>query len=184
MLSILLVLPLVQAGDSISKSDFIIEIYNNTIHITSNDYSGNNKDFNFSITNRSEFTSTNFSTDMFYVPYSKYNFSFFFVNNISIGWDIVEKYTSCLNDTSTCQLNAAANFTQYSITNTQKDNELNNRQTRIDDLTKQKTETENQKYIIGAICLAVGFILRMFLKGEIGKNFNKKSEEFNPHGTG
>lgn len=184
-LTVLLVIPLISATDSISKSDFILEVYNNTIHITSNDYSGNNKDFTFSISNRSDFTlnGTNISESL-YVPYTKFNFSFLFVNNISVGWDIVDKYTTCLNETSACQLNAASNYTTCALTYQQKDSLITTKDTEINTLRTKQTETENQKWLFLAAGIGAGILIWMLKNGEIGKGFkNKKAEEFNKHST-
>lgn len=187
LFAIILISPLI-LSEQISQSDFVIEMYNKTIHITSNDFSGNNKDFSFDISNRSIWfieNGTNVSTQEFYVPYQKSNFSFLFVNNISVSMDLVDKYTSCLNDTSVCQLNAASNFTTCSVDKTNLQNNINNLNTQVTTLTESQKQKENQNFIWGIGGAILGIFGVLFFTGKLGKNFKEKhADEFDLHRTG
>lgn len=168
-----LLISVVSAEESISKTDFKLKLSNSSIEIISNEYSGNNKIFSFELLNASN-TSC-------YIPYYEFNYSFLFVRNVSVSMDLVDKYISCKNDTSNCQLTAQNNITTLSMIIQQKDTEIVNQQTQLETLKKEKTDTENQKWLIAIICVVGSVLLDRFFMGKLNLVHKEKhSNEFNP----
>lgn len=166
------------SAETISQTSFIIKIYNNTIYIVSSEYSGNNQEFTFGISNRSvniENSTENSTVEEAYIPYKEFNYTFAFVKNMSIDIGIVNQWANCMNETTSCKLDAASNITQLVLSLQNKENELSNRQTQIDTLTKEKTDTQNQKFLfaIGGAGLAV--LIIFIYQGKIGRGVKEKS---------
>jgi hypothetical protein len=170
---IILFINFVSATEQIQNSTFIIKIHNNTLEIISSEYSGNNGNFTFEIEN---ITNSTNNSSYLSVKSAEFIYNFLFVKNITVEMDLVDKYTNCLNDTSICKLNAASNFTQCTLTYQQKDNDIINKQLQIDNLTKEKNDTQNQKYFWGIIGVVLGIIGVLVKRGEIGKDFKDRHE--------
>ncbi len=171
-LSILLI-GIVSAEQSISQTSFIIKIYNNTLQIISNEYSGNNNISSFSI---DADNSTNVTR--YYVPYTEFNYSFIFVKNISVDISLVNKYTDCLNISFLTALDYTKNLTQCQGDINLKNSDIGNKQIQIDKLTKDTEDTKNQKFLFligGAIGAA---FITLLLTGKIGRKVKSKLEEF------
>lgn len=180
VLVFLMVIPGV-LSESISQASFFIKVYNNTIEIVSDEYIGNNQNFTFGIASRNDTVVNGNDTVQYevrYVPYQDFNYTFIFVKNISVDISLVEKWASCLNDTTNCKLEAAANFTQCSVDKTNKDNDITNKNLELEKLKKEKTDTQNQKFLfaIGGAVLAI--LILFAAQGKFGKKVKQKSEEF------
>lgn len=186
-IAIILSFPLILAEESISQSSFTIEIYNQTIHISSSEYSGNNQQFNFTIMNTTGVTSvngTNVTTQIFYVPDTTYNFSFLYVNNITVPMDLVDKYTYCLDNLSQCQLNSANNISSLNLEMQKKEDDKTNLQSQIDKFNQQQKDTQNRWFIVGIIAFVLGILAMGTFTGYFGKKFKNKKEEFFNRRTG
>jgi hypothetical protein len=154
-------------------------VYNNTIEIISNEYTGNNQNFTFGISNRND-TVGNSTISVYYVPLTELNYTFLFVRNISVDMSLVDKWANCINETSICKLDAAANFTQCSIDKTNKDNDITNKQTQINTLTKEKTDTQNQKFLFALGGAVIAVLVIFAAQGKLRKKVKERSEgEFN-----
>ncbi|CAK0756818.1 hypothetical protein CCP1ISM_60027 [Azospirillaceae bacterium] len=161
----------VSAEESISSTSFVIKISNNTIQIISNEYSGNNKIFNFSII---ETNSTNSS----YVQYSEFNYSFLFVKNVSVDMSLVRQYTDCLNVSFSTALGYVTNLSQCQSDIQIRNSDLNNKDSEIAKLNKEAKDTENQKYLFGAGGAGLAVFIVFLLQGKIGKKVRSKGDEF------
>lgn len=181
----------VLAESSISQTSFVIKVYNNTVSIISSEYSGNNKIdiFNFSLLSRNDtITAGNVTSNItiFYAPYTEFNYTFLFgTRNISVDIGLVDKWANCMNETTTCKLDAASNFTTLSLAMNTKDNDIQNKQTLIDTLIKEKTDTQNQKWLFAIGGAGLTVLIIFTLQGKIGKKVGDKSlGEFNPRSAG
>lgn len=172
ILAVLLIIPLILAEESISKTSFLIKIYNNSLEITSNEYSGNNQIFSFNILNM-----TTNSTNSLYVPLTEFNYSFLFVRNVTVSMDLVKDYTDCLSNTTQYQVNLTQYSTQKEAELQQKNNEISSKQSQIDTLTKEKQDTSNRIYLVGFVCLVLGVLGTLFYFGKIGRKTKDKTED-------
>ena len=196
-------------ADTIGETTITVRIYNNTIKITNSDYSGNDQTRTFNIVefnvNGSEINSNGTVKDY------TFSFPFIFIKNESVGMDVVSQYVACLGDKTTC-LEEKASFNtawtkcvldlneyegENSTTNKEaldacnlqiqeKDIEIGGKQDKILDLEEEEKETENAKYIWGAIIGIICIIGTLFYCGKIGKGGvkDKSDSEFNKNQAG
>lgn len=173
IIALIFLIGIVSAEESISQTSFIIKIYNNTISIVSNEYSGNNQFFEFEISESNESNVTRF-----YVPYKEFNYSFLFVKNASIDINLVQKYIDCLNTNFSMTLDLTKNLTQCEDNLRIKDTNITNKQEQINKLTTEAQNTQNQKYLFGVGGAVLAILGLLFYQGKIGRKVKSKSEEF------
>jgi len=166
---------LISAEESISQSSYIIKIYNNSIEFISNDFSGNNRVFSFSIVNSTN--SENLS--VLSVPYTEFNSTFLYVRNVSVSMDLVKEYANCLGNTSRFEINLTQCLTQKEMMEQQKNADITNKQTQIDTMNKDKQDTQNQKFIWAAGAAGLAVFIMFALQGKIGNKVKEKSDEWN-----
>ena len=200
-------LPLVIAV-TIENTKIDINVYNKTIdnettriiiEIKNDIYTANNRNFTFTIKN---YTGENLN--------EHFSFDFLFIKNESLDSNIVDKYIICLNEKSTCEIEkgkfdiswnkCVLDLNEYESENAttsteglnkcnllikEKDLELNTKNEKITNLENEKDDTSNVKWIYGLIAFGVGYLGRMFYKGEIGEKAKEKSMgEFHKGGAG
>lgn len=206
LMLLLLSMPLI-LGDTIGDTTIIIKIYNNTIEVINNEYPGNNQIKTFEILNN---TNTSVISNHL-VKYKEFSFSLIFIQNKSVGIDVVSQYVVCLGDKTTCLEEKASyntawtrclldleeyegeNSTSYkeelsdcTLINQQKDIEIQGQQKTIGNLEEEEKSTKNAPYIWGAICGIIGIIGALVYCGKIGKGMvkDKSEDEFNKRQSG
>lgn len=171
------ILPIISARQQIENTTFTIDIYNNTLEIRSSEYSGNNRNFSFSISN---ITNSDNSTYLA-VARQSISYNFLFVRNITVEIGLVDQYTECLNNINSNLTVFNNNLTNCLIVGQQKDTTITGLNTQITTLNEKQKETENQKvlfFILGAALSAVGVL---FLTGNIKRKGAKNPQDsFSP----
>jgi hypothetical protein len=176
LLLCLSILPIVLATEQIENSTFTIKIYNNTIEIISSEYSGNNKNFTFSITNV-----TGNNTYYLAVTPVIFNYDFVFVKNATVEIGLVDKYTTCLTNMADNLTALNNNLTNCQLLSSGKDGTITSLNTQIADLQTKEKDTENTKYLFGLLGGVLSILGYAWYKGDLKKKkYPGPAEEFNP----
>lgn len=185
ILVLFLLVPLITSstiGDTVVR----IKVYNNTVEFVNDDYSGNNKEYTFTVSNDS-------------VAYEEWEFTILFIKNVSVDSDIVEKYTTCLSEKSSCEVQKNAfdnawddcreDLQKYESGNStacsselnkceldlsKKTTELESKEKEISDIEKDSSGKQNQRWFFGGIGLVIGIL---FGKGIISLNKKGPKDE-------
>lgn len=178
------------SADSISSSSFNINIYNGTLEIKSSDYTGNNNNFTFDM-NGLENGSLSFQN-------FPYNFLFSNVGKeINISNEFLSNYSSCLDKVTSLTIDRNAMDLGWndckrqmeSLGNTQSNwttcvtqlatvtADRDSKQTQINQLNTDKTNTSNSYLFWGIGGIILGIVATLFQLGKLPTNKVKTQKD-------